>query len=579
MDEERRESANSSSEPEGQRPSGIPHSSSGQSEQSDGQTQSRIPWDESRNESTDSRYQSTRAGNESPRSGAESTGASDQSSGAGNQPSSGGTPYQSGWQQPQTNGQYRSGEQSAQSSDQYRTGAQSAPSGSQYQTGSQYGTGSQYQSGSQYQAGQYQAGGQYGASQYGSSTPQYSGYSAEPEKQKKPAKKGPGWGALVVAMILTASVAVLGTLGVVKYSDVFAPRYQTQQSQNAQQPKGDKTNVIEVQGTATDWEKVAEAVRPATVTIQVASGNSGDTGSGVVWDTEGNIVTNYHVVSSAAGSSDAQITVAMSGGRLFEAKIVGLDSTTDLAVIKLVDPPSDLVAANFGDSSDLSVGQSVMAIGSPLGLSDTVTTGIISALDRPVAVKTAVPNDQQENFNYQFPFFQREQTQSETVITNAIQVDASINPGNSGGPLFDQSGHVIGINSSIASMGSEQGNSGSIGLGFAIPVNLVKNVATQLIETGEAQHAQLGVTISSAAVTVDGVTRLGAEVQSILPGGAAAGADIKEGDVIVSIDGNDVTSSRALTGYVRRYNAGDVVTIGLARGGTLHEVQVELQAQ
>ncbi|MDO5048645.1 MAG: trypsin-like peptidase domain-containing protein [Actinomycetaceae bacterium] len=407
----------------------------------------------------------------------------------------------------------------------------------------------------------------------------YPGYTqVRHEPPKKQQRRGPGWGTLVVAMILTALLSVLGTVGLLRATDIAGLRYQPPQSQQAEQPEGEKTDVVKTEGSATDWEAVADAVRPATVSIQVRAGNSGGTGSGVVWDTDGHIVTNYHVVSAAAGSNDSQITVTMSGGRLFEAKIVGLDSTTDLAVIKLVSPPENLVAANFGDSQQLRVGQDVMAIGSPLGLSDTVTTGVISALDRPVAVKTAVPQEEQDEFDYLFPFIQQE-PQSETVITNAIQVDASINPGNSGGPLFDQAGYVIGVNSSIVSMGGEKGNSGSIGLGFAIPVNLVKNVATQLIETGEAQHAQLGVTITSAAVTVDGITRLGAEVVSILPGGAAAGSDIQVGDVIVTIDGNDVVSSSSLTGFVRRYNTGDVVTIGVARGGTLHEVQVELQAR
>lgn len=431
-------------------------------------------------------------------------------------------------------------------------------------------------------------GGQYGQASSGAYRPQYgqqysqAGYQApyQPSYVSAPApvkskKRGPGWLALIVAMILTAALTMLGTIGLVS-AGLLSASSKTNEPAPEQPTTGKKTQVVETEGSATNWQAVADAVRPATVTINVRTQNGGDTGSGVIWDTKGNIVTNYHVV--AAGQNGGQITVSMNDGRLYEAEIVGLDSTTDLAVIKLVNPPDNLVAANFGDSSDLTVGQNVMAIGSPLGLSDTVTTGIISALDRPVAVKTAVPKDQQEDFNYQFPFFQQ-QEQSETVITNAIQVDASINPGNSGGPLFDQKGRVIGINSSIASMGSAESSSGSIGLGFAIPVNLVKNVTVQLIETGRAEHAQLGVTISSAAVTVDGVTRVGAEVVSILPDGAAAGADIQKGDVILSIDGHEVVSSRSLTGFVRRYNSGDEVTLEIARGGTKHEVQVVLKAK
>ncbi|MDO5034751.1 MAG: trypsin-like peptidase domain-containing protein [Actinomycetaceae bacterium] len=393
---------------------------------------------------------------------------------------------------------------------------------------------------------------------------------AEPEKKAK--RRGPGWGALIVAMILTAALTGFGTVSALRLMDT-APN-----SQQVEQPAGERTPMVTPSTEGTDWEAVSAAVRPATVTIQVSTGEGGDTGSGVVWDGAGNIVTNYHVVSSAVNNDRAQITVRTTDGRLYEAEIVGIDSTTDLAVIRFKDVPSDLVSANFGDSSQLVVGQPVMAIGSPLGLTDTVTTGIISALDRPVAVKTAVPQERQDQFNYQFPFFLQESPQSETVVTNAIQVDASINPGNSGGPLFDAQGQVIGINSSIASMG-EKDSAGSIGLGFAIPVNLVKNVVSQLIENGEAQHAQLGVTITSAAVEVDGQARLGAHVESILPGGAAAGADIQVGDVIVSIDGNDVLSSAALTGFVRRYNSGDTVTIGIARGGKLIEVDVQLKAK
>ncbi|MDU4286407.1 MAG: trypsin-like peptidase domain-containing protein [Actinomyces sp.] len=392
---------------------------------------------------------------------------------------------------------------------------------------------------------------------------------------RKPTKKGPGWGALIVAMLLAAFLAVGGTIATLKFSGAYAPAASSQQ---IQQPSGEKTPTVQVSGEGTDWQAVANAVRPATVSIQVSTGDGGDTGSGVVWDSNGNIVTNYHVVSAAVNNEQAKITVRASGSRLYEAEIVGIDPTTDLAVIRMKNPPADLVAGNFGDSSQLKVGEAVMAIGSPLGLTDTVTTGIVSALDRPVAVKTAVPNDQSEEFNYQFPYFLQQSPQSETVVTNAIQVDASINPGNSGGPLFDAQGRVIGINSSIASMGKE-GSAGSIGLGFAIPVNLVKNVVTQLIEKGEAVHAQLGVSISTAAVQVGEETRLGAKVESVLPGGAAADANLRVGDVIVSIDGNDVVSSAALTGFVRRYNSGDTVTLGIARGGEITEVQVALKAK
>src|SRR5699024_2434192 len=202
------------------------------------------------------------------------------------------------------------------------------------------------------------------------------------------------------------------------------------------------TNVASSADGSPDWESVASTVRPSVVAIDVTTQRGAAEGSGVILDAgDAYILTNNHVVDGAQ-----QIAVALYDGRMFEAKVVGTDPATDLAVLQLTDPPDDLQAATLGTSDDLDVGQSVMAVGNPLGLSSTVTTGIISALDRPVAA-----TDQ----------FSREQ-----VVTNAIQIDAAINPGNSGGPVFDASGHVIGITSSIASTGQ---NSGSIGLGFAIP--------------------------------------------------------------------------------------------------------------
>lgn len=385
-------------------------------------------------------------------------------------------------------------------------------------------------------------------------------------------KRGPGWGALLLAMILTAALSVVLTLSFATGLTDFSPK---KTDANDPVQTGPVAPLVEKKEGSSDWQAVANAVRPATVSIQVVVGSSGDSGSGVVWDSEGHIVTNNHVVADAQGPET--VTVSLNDGRLYHAEVVGTDPTTDLAVLKLIDPPSDLVSANFGASDSLTVGQPVMAIGSPLGLSDTVTTGIISALDRPVAVKTAVPRGSQENELWGINPF--EQPQREPVITNAIQIDASINPGNSGGPLFDESGQVIGINSSIASLGSAESTSGSIGLGFAIPVDLVKNVATQLINNGKAEHAQLGVMIRSAAVTVDGVTKIGAEVSDVVPGGAAASADIQAGDVILKIDGHDVVSSRSLTGYVRRYNSGDEVTLTVARGGKSVDIPVVLKAK
>lgn len=387
-------------------------------------------------------------------------------------------------------------------------------------------------------------------------------------------RRGPGWGALIAAVLVAVLLSTSLTVAAQRLLQGHTHTAPASTSTSENDPQADNVApLVKQTQTTADWQAVSAAVRPATVSIQVRVGNSGDTGSGVVWDNEGHIVTNYHVVADA--TDEASLTVSLNDGRLYNASVVGTDPTTDLAVIKLVNPPADLVAANFGESDSLSVGQSVMAIGSPLGLDDTVTTGIISALDRPVAVKTAAPRTSGQALSEDWPFLEQ-QPETEPVVTNAIQVDASINPGNSGGPLFDDAGRVIGINSSIASMAESQQQAGSIGLGFAIPVDLVKNVATQLIQTGKAEHGQLGVSIKAAAVEIDGSTRVGVEVASLPSGSPAAKAGIKVGDYITQIDGKNVDSPRALVGFVRRYNPGQTVTLTVVRDGEEQPVDVEL---
>lgn len=378
-------------------------------------------------------------------------------------------------------------------------------------------------------------------------------------------KSGPGWGALIVAMVVTALVAVAAVFGIWGSDSPFSA------SPDMTDTTGEPASVISQSGAevvepvettegAADWEAVAAAVGPATVSIYVEGETESASGSGVIIDGAGHVVTNNHVISGVGQTGS--ITVTLHDGRLYSASIVGADATTDLAVLALDNPPSDLTAALLGDSSTLEVGQPVMAIGAPLGLADTVTTGIISALDRPVAVQGSVDVQTQ---------------QAEVVVTNAIQVDASINPGNSGGPLFDSSGAVIGINSSIASTSSDSSSAGSIGLGFAIPVNLAKTIVDQILETGSAQHALLGVQIQTAAVEVEEGQRLGAHVAAVVPGGAADLGGLQTGDVIVGIDGKSVTSGPALTGYVRRYQAGDSVELEVVRDGVTQNVTVTLQ--
>lgn len=396
----------------------------------------------------------------------------------------------------------------------------------------------------------------------------YGGYAAPASPEAAPAptavaptvvvtKKGPGWGALLGAMLLTIGL----TLGAVFYARPAMLRASTPTNLNG----GTVATVPASNSSGTDWTDVAAAVSPAVVTIQAQGASSGGTGSGVVYDAQGDIVTNYHVISSALGGGQIQVTLA--DGRLYTASIVGHDKTTDLAVIRLDNPPSDLTVARFTTSANLEVGAPVMAIGAPLGLSNTVTTGIVSALNRPVEVSMDEDSSSQDS-----------QASSDLVVTNAIQIDASINPGNSGGPLFDATGAVIGINSSIKSLSSSSdGQAGSIGLGFAIPSDLVVSIADQLIASGSASHGMLGVTVKAATTTVGSDTYVGAEVQDVSAGSGASAAGIRAGDVIVKVEGQEVTSPKQLIGYVRRYKAGDTVTMTIVRDGATQDVSVRIQ--
>lgn len=417
-----------------------------------------------------------------------------------------------------------------------------------YQQGAQYQV--PYQQG-QYQQGQYQqgsqplqggAGGQYQPSQ------QFS----QPGTAAKRRSSRPGWGALIATGVIAAMVGGIGAVGVTQLT-----------SSSLGSSVATQAPVTQAKNTkATDWETVAKKVTPAVVAIQVSDGQSAADGSGVIFDSAGHILTNHHVIASAAKGGRIAITTA--SGEIFEAEVVGTDPTTDLAVLRPIDPPKNLQMAKLGDSSSLTVGSPVAAIGNPLGYSSTMTTGVISALDRPVSV-------QQESSGFQ---------RGEQVVTNAIQVDAAVNPGNSGGPLFNSSGEVIGINSSIASLSDGAGEStGSIGLGFAIPIDLAKQVASQLLENGKVRHAYIGVMVTNGSARVDGTIRAGAKIAEVIKGEAASKADVKAGDVVVAVDGKSVSSGNSLIGYVRRYAPGDKVKLTLVRDSQKKDVEVTLGSQ
>lgn len=290
--------------------------------------------------------------------------------------------------------------------------------------------------------------------------------------------------------------------------------------------------------------RVADAVLPSVVSIQVTRGDDAGTGSGVVVDGEGYIVTNNHVVSMAANNPDAKVQVIFNDGTKVPASIVGRDIKTDLAVL-LVEDVDNLVVAELGRSEDVEVGEDVVAVGSPLGLSKTVTRGIVSALHRPMRLSG-------------------QGTDTDAVI-DAIQTDASINPGNSGGPLIDAEGRVIGINSAIK---SETG--GSVGLGFAIPVDEVTRVAQALIRDGEIRHPDIGVN----ARTVVNEVASGAEIANVRQGGPAQQAGIAEGDVVVKVGEREVTSADELVVAVKMQQIGEPVTVQLVRDGRIVDVEV-----
>ncbi|MBD2759684.1 trypsin-like peptidase domain-containing protein [Yimella sp. cx-573] len=310
-------------------------------------------------------------------------------------------------------------------------------------------------------------------------------------------------------------------------------------------------------GSGVNWAATASKVTDSVVSITVGSaeGSSGGEGSGVVLDTKGNIVTNNHVAGAASGS---QINVTLSNNLTYKAKLVGADPATDLAVIRLEKPPNGLKPVALGEDAALLVGQPVMAIGNPLGYAGTVTTGIISALNRPVTAGTS--------------------SGSGSATTNAIQTSAPINPGNSGGALVNASGQLIGINSSIASLGGSSGSSqsGNIGIGFAIPVSVVKSITSQLVSKGSVTHAQLGVKASTGSVQIGDASETAAKVAEVVPNSAAARAGVKVGDAIIAADGRPIVSSEALVGYVRAKTVGDKVELTVVRDGEQKKIMVSL---
>ena len=335
---------------------------------------------------------------------------------------------------------------------------------------------------------------------------------------------------------------------------------------------------------------VAAKAAPSVVTISVTGKSASGTGSGVVLTKDGYILTNTHVITLDGETADPAVQVTTTDGHLYAASVIGTDPIADLAVIKLKDA-SGLVPAEFGDSSKLNVGETAIAIGAPLGLNNTVTDGIVSALNRSISIassaapKTGDSSTPKSGSPFDFWQFDNGQggTQGQSTTAPAsislpvIQTDAAINPGNSGGALLNSDGKVIGINVAIASAGqtSASSQSGSIGVGFAIPANLAQRVANEIIKNGKATHGLLGASVQDVSAS-SGSTVVGASIKDISPGGAAEKAGLKSGDVVTVFNGAPITSSTDLTAQVRFLAAGSTTSLTYVRGGNPSTVDATL---
>lgn len=374
---------------------------------------------------------------------------------------------------------------------------------------------------------------------------------------QQPAPKPKNGRGGLVAAILVAALVAGGVGGGIGYS--LAKNNDNSTDSTTVSAPSNSGSVKRASGTVAN---VAAKALPSTVTIEAQSTNGeGGTGTGFVFDTQGHILTNNHVVADAVDGG--KLTATFPDGKKYNAEVVGHAQGYDVAVIKLKNAPSDLKPLALGDSDKVAVGDSTIAIGAPFGLSNTVTTGIISAKNRPVASSDG-------------------SSSSKASYMSALQTDASINPGNSGGPLLDDQGAVIGINSAIQSTSSGglsgTSQSGSIGLGFAIPINQAKNVAQQLIKTGKPVYPVIGASVSLEEGTGGAkITEQGASgSDAVTSGGPADKAGLKPGDVITKLDDQVIDSGPTLIGEIWTHQPGDTVKLTYTRDGKTHTVDVTL---
>lgn len=426
-------------------------------------------------------------------------------------------------------------------------------------------------------------------SQYTSATQplQYT-YPNEPT----PPKKRAGAGIVVLAAAVAAIVGGASGAGIAVAVDSHS------NSTVAVTNAGPTSITVNDPKNATAITAVAVKASPSVVTINVAASNEGGTGSGIVLTSDGYVLTNTHVVTLDGDTSNTTIQVETNDGRILAAKVVGTDPIDDLAVIKLQNV-TDMQPAQFADSSKLNVGDTAIAIGAPLGLAGTVTNGIVSALNRSITVASAAApsggdstgGDSGGSGSSPFNFWNfgggsgstpgQQTTATTTIVLSVIQTDAAINPGNSGGALLDSNGRVIGVNCAIASAGasaSTGGQSGSIGVGFAIPSNVALRIANDIIKNGSATHGLLGASVQdvASAGSVSTSKIVGAKIAAVTAGQAAFKAGIEAGDIVTNFNGIPITGATDLTAQVRVLEAGTRASITYVRDGTVVKTMVTL---
>ncbi|MHA7986191.1 S1C family serine protease [Rathayibacter sp. CAU 1779] len=450
-----------------------------------------------------------------------------------------------------------------------------------------------YHYGQQYaQQGNYQYGtqpGAFGQPTYAGQPPYAQGQPGQPGQPQKPAKQKDGKGNR--AGLLITGFVLAGLLGGGVGAGVVGIYAANSGNSKAVTSTGATSVTVNDPQTATDVTAVASKVSPSVVTINVTGSQEAGTGSGVILSSDGYVLTNTHVVTLDGETGSASITVTTNDGKIYKAKVVGTDPVLDLAVIQLQNA-SGLTPASFADSDKVNVGDQTIAIGAPLGLSGTVTNGIVSALNRSIQIaSSAAPDqDQQDNGdngdNSPFNFWNFDQnggssgqsSAQSTISLPVIQTDAAINPGNSGGPLLNGKGQVMGINVAIASAGSSDSSSdqsGSIGVGFAIPSNVAQRVADEIIKNGKATSGLLGATVADST-SDSSATTVGALVKSVTSGGAAAGAGLQAGDIVTNFNGKPITNATDLTAQVRALAGGSKATIEYQRNGQSKQSDVTL---